>query len=205
MAKFGWENLLLVLLTTVVLGIVAYRAVNSDINETDVSPTAIIQQEMEWASQIEGASDLEIFGAEFVDDWKRVRNKGGTQPKFIVIISDSSCKPCFGNLVKEYVQGLKENKCTIDPSQWIGIYVGQNSGLGESTFRGVFGAKASYKSVPHLDQRFFRGNDGVILFSTNNNTILACTKIGRPLEMMKSYFVKRVVNALNAHAANNRR
>ncbi|MCX6132789.1 MAG: hypothetical protein NTU47_03150 [Ignavibacteriales bacterium] len=200
MTKMNWENGLLVLLTIVVAAIVGYRFYESELlgGGGQLSPQT---QEDLWASGIEGVNIMEVFR----DDptaLKRISCKTSwTHPNFVVVLTDSSCRPCFGNLIKEYLIGLRENKCEIDPAQWIGIFCGKDTALGEATFRGVFGTRAPYFNVSALDRRVLLQNDSIILLATSDKTVLACSRIGSKAERTRSVFIRRAANALHAPEA----
>lgn len=198
MRKPKWDSVLLVIVTIAVLCFVAYKTFDSGMLRRDFVRIALLQKEIEWASAIEGRKIDDLFKDDSGAAFKFRRSRKSGRGKFVVILSDSSCKPCFGTYIKEFVLGLKEQRCTFDRAQWIGVFGGEDTTLGIATFRGVFGAAAGYVKCTILDRRFLLTDDALILFVAGDNTIVACSRVAKPLESIRSSFVRRAANALLA-------
>lgn len=198
MATPRWDAVIFVLLTVAVSIVVVYKVYDSGIFGGGHVESSPIEKELEWASAIEGTRIDEYVTIDRTSTLKNREGDANRRGRFVIIIGDSLCKPCFGNLVKEFVIGLKENNCPFDPSRWTGVFVGENSALGKATFKGVFGEKAEYVTKASMKRTVVAGNDGLVAFVTNDNTVLAASKIARVSPSMRNFFIKRAANALRS-------
>lgn len=192
--RIRWDSALLVIFTITVFALVAYRMLTT--GNPGEPGQSLIEREIEWASEIEGLNLFELVRMapgmiESKQNWKSMTNR-----RFVLIIGDSVCKPCFGNLVKDFVVRLNEHQCEFDPSQWSGVFVGRDTSLGEATFRGVFGKNALFVKDVKMERISVEADDGLVLYTTTDNTVLACTRFVKSSRQARSHFVKRVRNAL---------
>ena len=85
----------------------------------------------------------------------------------------------------------------MDTSQWSAIFVEEDMELGERTFRSASGPRPDIFHMDWIDDSIFNLRDAYILFLTEDNLIIAGSKIYNVDLDTRQWFLNRVFNYLD--------
>lgn len=192
------ENFIIVALTLLLIGVFGFKLLERNRINDYVDNFAILQIQLNVMEHLEGKSIFNLVADADKDYLEKTLKISPNKPKFVIVLNDSLCHPCFPNYISGYISDLRERGIEIDPTQWYGIFTSKAKNEIEMIFKSAFGPKAKTFFVNQLDPSLNPHDDAYILFLTESNAIFAASRVFKVNTEIKQYFVSRVVNYLHS-------
>jgi hypothetical protein len=189
------ENFIIIALTMLLIGVFGFNFFEINRVKDYADNFAILQNQLSVMGQIEGKNIFHLLAdADKAYLEKSLNINPINRTKFVIVLNDSSCHPCFPSYISGYISDLREHGIEIDPTQWCGIFTGKAKNEVEMMFKSVFGPKAKIFYVNQLNPVINPHDDAYILFLTESNAIFAASRVFKVNTEIKQYFGSRVVN-----------
>lgn len=181
----------------VMLILMAYIGYGLVIDDNNSGYSEDLFTQLSAQSKIEGRGILNLIVVDSVGE-STIRERTSRGGAFIVVMTDSSCTPCFGNFIKGFIMSLQQNGYLVDPKRWVCLFAGKKPNLALSNVQHILGPQAAFVFATNLDESLSIGEDSMLLYVIPENTILASSRVTNVSEVGKEYFINRVIGHIDS-------
>jgi hypothetical protein len=118
-----------------------------------------------------------------------------TQPRFLLLVSDSSCTPCLANHIKSFLTVLLDSGQFV-PEEWCCLFWGKKETEALQLFQAMVGTTARFERVTMKNESLRMGEASYVCFLTDDGTILAASPVVASRGMVQ-HFTQRLLNYLS--------
>lgn len=189
------ENIIILTIAMLLISVLGFNFFERNRFKEYAGNFTLLQNQLRAMEQLEGQNLLNLISN--IDEKKVVESVlklDANRAKFVIVLNDSSCHPCFSSYISGYIADLREHGLEIDPTQWYGIFTGKAKNEVEMMFKSAFGPKAKILLGTQLNPAINPHDDAYILFLTESNTIFAASTIFKVNSEIKQHFGSRVAN-----------